>query len=128
MIISDFSKIIEIEREKYINGELNEFRLKIKSRADVVSFGKYLLPLLIEFPDENYLKRAFYNQNLIEFEMFSFEILKFFGDYVHRIPLTLNLVENLQFFEFAHFINNPMLSSVRLIHDFLSNVDLNEIR
>ena len=42
--------------------------------------------------------------NLIEFDFFPFQVLKLFGNFVHGISLDLKLVEYLQLFEFAHFI------------------------
>jgi len=41
---------------------------------------------------------------LIEFDFFPYQVLKLFGDYVHGVSLDLKLVEYLQLFEFAHFI------------------------
>ena len=42
--------------------------------------------------------------NLIEFDFFPFQVLHLFGNFVHGISLDLQLVEYLQLFEFAHFI------------------------
>ena len=42
--------------------------------------------------------------NLIEFDFFPFQVLQLFGNFVHGISLDLQLVEYLQLFEFAHFI------------------------
>lgn len=42
--------------------------------------------------------------NLIEFNYFPFQVLKLFGNFVHGKSLDLKLVECLQLFEFAHFI------------------------
>ena len=42
--------------------------------------------------------------NLIEFDFFPFQVLKLFGNFVHGLSLDLKLVEYLQLFEFAHFI------------------------
>lgn len=115
MLLSDLQAIIEIESKKYLQGELKEYHIKNVNCDECVSFGKNLLPFFIQYPEENYLKRELEKSKLIEFETFPFELLKFFGDYVHRIPFQLNLVENMQFFEFSHFINSPSLSKVSIL-------------
>ena len=116
MLLSDLQEIIEIESKKYLKGELQEFHIKNAKCSDRVSFGKNLLPFFVQYPEENYLKKELQKSTLVVFETFPYEVLKFFGDYVHRIPFQLNLVENMQFFEFAHFISSPSLCKVGTIN------------
>ena len=90
MLIQDANQLVEIEAEKYRQGQLCDFYLKSASDDRKIGFGKHLL-LLSLTGSENYLRTELIKKSIsktsnmiIEFETFPFELLKIFGDYIYR--------------------------------------------
>ena len=129
MLIQDANQLVEIEAEKYRQGQLCDFYLKSASDDRKIGFGKHLL-LLSLTGSENYLRTELIKKSIsktsnmiIEFETFPFELLRIFGDYIseraqvdrrslsggivkahERIVRVYSIAELVQFYDFCHFL------------------------